>query len=213
MAGFRLIDRVFMRGLFNNNNVGLQPNNPDLLDMADEVQALTEWCNAKGIQYSNDFPSENPCVLRETMPNPAFGILSNPADLFQLKRRLRFRYGRGSNVAPIVVAFECLAGHAVELFQPIENAPGDWDALEQVPQNLTDSQSDDLIAALVCGALAWWQANTNEVGFVREMRGHYLLPPSRMIHQTWRDELSRILSDDDFAAVETNINPVVPPEE
>lgn len=33
-AGFRPVDRVFMRGLFNNNHIGLQPNNPDLLKLS-----------------------------------------------------------------------------------------------------------------------------------------------------------------------------------
>ncbi len=206
-GGFRDIDRVFMRGLFNNNHIGLQPNNPDLLNMANEVAALAGWCNERGIEYSNDFPSESEKVLRETMPNPALGILSAPETLMPVKQRLRFRYGRGKNVPPIVVAFESLQGGAISLFEHLEGAPMNWDTLEQLPQNLRIEQSDDLIAALVCGSLAWWQANTNEVGFVTEDRGHYLLPPLRLIHADWSDEICRILGDDDFADVETNLCP------
>ena len=214
VAGFRDIDRVFMRGLFNNNHVGLQPNNPDLLNMLGEIEALMEWCEARGIQYSNDFNQRNQRLLRETMPNTALGILAAPNDLLILKRRLRFRYGRGSNVAPIIVAYECLEGHPpTELFQPLVNAPMDWNALEQFPQNMAQVQSDDLIAAMVCGSLAWWQANSDETGYVREERGHYLLPPARMIHQEWVAEICRILGHADFAAVETNLCPIGQAEE
>lgn len=205
-AGFRLIDRVFMRGLFNNNHVGLQPNNPDLLNMVAEIQSLVEWCEERGIQYSNEFPAQNEQVLRETMPNLAFGVLSAPNELLQLKRTLRFRYGRGDNIAPITVAFECLANVPNQLFAPLQHAPANWNELEEIPLNIVDEQSDDLIAALVCASLAWWQVNS-EIGYVKEDRGHYLLPPSRMIHPEWVAEICRILNHNDFNAVETNICP------
>lgn len=206
-AGFRRIDRVFMRGLFNNNHVGLQPNNPDLLNMMGEIQTLIEWCAAREIQYSNEFPAPHERVLRETMPNPAFGILSAPNALLQLKRTLRFRYGRGDNIAPITVAFECHANAPNQLFAPLQHAPTNWNELEQIPHGIVGEQSDDLIAALVCASLAWWQVNSNEIAFVREGRGHYLLPPARMIHPEWVAEICRILDHDDFDAVETNVCP------
>lgn len=205
--GFRLIDRVFMRGLFNNNHVGLQPNNPDLLNMLGEIQALVEWCEGRGIQYSNEFPAPHERVLRETMPNPALGILSPPNSVLQLKRTLRFRYGRGENIAPIIVAFECQANLLNQLLAPLENAPTNWNELEQIPQGIVGEQSDDLIAGLVCASLAWWQVNTNEIGYVREDRGHYLLPPARIIHHEWIAEICRIIGHNDFNAVETNLCP------
>jgi hypothetical protein len=206
-AGFRLIDRVFMRGLFNNNHVGLQPNNPDLLNMMGWIQALIEWCEGREIQYTNEFPSPHERVLRETMPNPAFGILSSPDALLQLKRTLRFRYGRGDNIAPITVAFECHANAQNQLFAPLQHAPKNWNELESIPQGIGGEQYDDLIAAFVCASLAWCQVNSDEIGFVKEARGHYLLPPARMIHPAWIAEICRILDHDDFGAVETNVCP------
>jgi predicted RNase H-like nuclease len=206
-AGFRRIDRVFMRGLFNNNHVGLQPNNPDLLDMLGEIQALVKWCEERSIKYSNEFPAADERVLRETMPNPAFGVLSAPDSLLQLKKRLRFRYGRGKNIAPITVAFECCAGNPNSLFAPLKRAPTNWEALESIPNRVADEQSDDLIAALVCASLAWWQVHSDSIGYVKEERGHYLLPPAHMIHPEWTEELSRILDHEDFKSVETNLRP------
>lgn len=204
-AGFRRIDRVFMRGLFNNNYVGLQPNNPDLLNMQGEIQALIEWCADRDISYSNEFPSRNERVLRETMPNLAFGILSAPNALLKLKRTLRFRYGRGDNIAPIIVAFECHATALSQFFAPLQHAPTNWNELEKIPHGLVGEQSDDLIAALVCASLAWWQVNSNEIGYVKEARGHYVLPPPRMCHTEWVAEICRILDHNDFEAVETNV--------
>ena len=206
-AGFRRIDQVFMRGLFNNNHIGLQPNNPDLLNLMGNVQALVEWCRARGIEYSNQFPPSSERVLRETMPNPAFGILSAPNELLQLKRILRFRYGRGSNVAPITVAFECLGNAPNPLFAPLQNAPTNWAELQQIPQDIVHEQSDDLIAALVCASLAWWQINSDEIAYVKEERGHYLLPPVRMIRPEWLTEICRIVNHADFDGVETNVCP------
>jgi hypothetical protein len=207
--GFRDIDRFFMKGLFNNNHVGLQPNNPDLLNMNAEVEALRMWCHDRNIQYSNDFPTNDARTLRETMPNPAFGILSCPDALLPVKRRLRFRYGRGCNVAPIIVAFETLVGQPCEFLDVLDNAPVDWNALEQIPENMAQEQSDDLVAALVCVSLAWWHLNTDEVGFVKEDRGHYLLPPCRLVHQRWLAEIRRILARDEFEDVETNFGHLV----
>jgi predicted RNase H-like nuclease len=206
-AGFRLIDRVFMRGLFNNNHVGLQPNNPDLLNMKGEIQALIEWCKARNIHYTNEFPSQDERVLRETMPNPAFGILSSPNALLQLKEPLRFRYGRGKNIAPITVAFECHANAENQLFAPLQHAPKNWKELEGIPQGIAEEQSDDLIAALVCASLAWWHVNSDQISFVKEARGHYLLPPAHMIHTEWIAEICQILDHDDFATVKTNLCP------
>jgi len=203
-AGFRLTDRVFVRGLFNNNHVGLQPNNPDLLNLAATFEPLREWCISHGIRYSNEFPGPKAGVLRETMPNVALGMLSSPSDLLIIKKKLRFRYGRGSNVAPVVVCFECLQPKH-SFFAPVVNAPDSWDALLEVASTATNSQSDDLIAALTCAMLAWWCCNSNEISYVHEARGHYLLPPRTAIHSKWHKELLRILGDDDFADVKTNL--------
>lgn len=204
-GGFRLIDRVFMRGHFNNNHVGLQPNNPDLLNMMGVLQPLIEWCEARGILYSNEFPVPGDRGLRETMPNVALGMLTAPATLLQMKRRLRFRYGRGANVAPITVAFESLGEGPVPLFAPLRNAPTTWVDLEAVPQGVQGEQADDLIAGLVCAALAWWQANSDVVGYVKGEQGHYLLPPLHMIHPDWLAELRRILVNEDFALIDSNM--------
>lgn len=204
-TGFRKIDRVFMRGLFNNNHVGLQPNNPDLLNLTNEVQELTKWCEARGVRYSNEFSGDEEPVLRETMPNPALGILSAPNEVLRLKQSLRFRFGRGCNIAPIIVAFECVSNSTIQLFAPLQNAPKSWTELEQIPQGIIGEQSDDLIAALVCAALGWWQINSHEISYVKEACGHYLLPPARMIHPDWVSEICRIVNHADFDSVETNV--------
>jgi len=204
-SGFRLVDRVFMRGKFNNNHVGIQPNNPDLLAMGSVLESLREWCAGCGIHYSNEFPGPRDGVLRETMPNVAFGMTANPTDLLATKAKLRFRFGRGKNIAPVIVAFECLNGKVVEFFRPIQDAPRSWDALEKKIGKVKGEQSDDLIAALVCGTLAWWACNTEEVGYVREDRGHYLLPPRKAMENEWLDELTVILQGDHFRDVKTNL--------
>ncbi|OJW13113.1 MAG: hypothetical protein BGO49_20145 [Planctomycetales bacterium 71-10] len=71
--------------------------------------------------------------------------------------------------------------------------------------SLGAEQSDDLIAAMLCAVLGWWSAHTDEVGFVREERGHYLMPPARLVHPNWLHELTSILLSQDFCKVETNL--------
>jgi hypothetical protein len=176
-----------------------------LLDLFSQIDSLKEWCGDLGIYYSNEFEGRARGVLRETMPNPAYGVLCSPDDLLLLKRRLRFRYGRGGNIAPIIVAFECHSGQQNEFFSPIRNAPKEWDSLETIIGTLGGEQSDDLIAAMLCALLGWWSANTDEVGFVREERGHYLMPPARLVHPEWKSELARILRSKDFHEVTTNL--------
>lgn len=202
--GFRLVDRVFMRGLFNNNHTGLQPNNPDLLDLAATLGPVRAWCDELGARYCNRCPIPQQGVLLETMPNVALGMLCDPQELIEPRRRLRFRYGRGKNVAQIVTVFECLQGTAHGFFTVMENPPLTWAALAECAKDGPAWQSDDLIAALTCGTLAWWCRHTGEVGYIREEHGHYLLPPPRLVHPTWREELRKILGDPLFENLQTN---------
>jgi hypothetical protein len=204
-SGFRLVDRVFMRGLFNNNHVGLQPNNPDLLDLTATFEPLRAWCKTNAVTYCNKCPVPQTGILREAMPNIALGMLCKPDNLLAAKKRLRFRYGRGANIAPIVVIFECLQGTVNGFFEPLIKPPISWEALEKLAEGQKQWQADDLIAALTCGTLGWWCCHSTEVGYVQENRGHYLLPPARFHRPEWLSELRKILLDDDFAAVQTNL--------
>lgn len=196
-TGFRSVDRVFMRGLFNNNHVGLQPNNPALLDLAPPLAVLSASCASMGLRYSNAFPETAPCI-RETHPNAALGVLSDPNELKRVKRTLRFRYGRGDNVAPIVVAFEALVGSVVPLLEPLTaGAPLTWELVECHGLE-AGSQGDDIVAALTCACLAWQEASGASVGYVSDTGGHYLLPPRDMAHASWVIELRRIIEESGF---------------
>ncbi len=221
-GGFRDIDRAFMRGRFNNNHAGLQPNNPDLLNLGGIIEYLKGWCCDRGIFYSNQFShrplSENgqAGVLRETMPNVSLGTLSPPKELCKTKKKLRFRYGRGSNVAPIVVAYETAVGtNRIKGFLGgIENAPCNWEELEGwrdraagqgADRQAEEQQADDLIAALVCAVLGWLEVNHGNIGYVKGSRGHYVLPPPTLIDGEWKKEIRGILNCSDFCKLESNI--------
>lgn len=221
-GGFRDIDRAFMRGQFNNNHAGLQPNNPDLLNLGGIIECLKGWCCNRGIFYSNQFPlgpfneGRQGGILRETMPNVSLGILSSPQELRNNKTKLRFRYGRGNNVAPIVVAYETAVDTEKirEFLNGIGDAPCNWAELEDwrdraagqgVDRQAEEQQADDLIAALVCAVLGWLEVKHGNVGYVKGSRGHYVLPPPTLIDGEWKEEIRRILNCNDFSELESNI--------
>ena len=204
-SGYRLVDRAFMRGRFNNSVMGLSPNNPDFLNLEGSYLPIKLWFDKLHICYSNQFQFNCDNSLRETFPNAALGMLVPPSEYLAAKRRLRFRYGQGKNRKPVIVAFEALAGRDHEFFKPINGVPKTWEQLEAKSQDLRNEQSDDLIAATVCGCLAWWACNTDRVGFVSEERGHYLLPPREMLDRAWLKEIDTILCGAEFKNVKTNL--------
>lgn len=204
-SAFRRVDRVFMRGLFNNNHAGLQPNNPALLDLGVPLEDLADWCSARLVRYSNEFPAEGPRV-REAMPNVALGVLADPAVLLAVKQRLRFRYGRGASVAPIVVAFEALLGSNCDFLRPLTGGSVvDWSVVEaRDPEHFW--QADDLVSAATCACLGWQDAQ-GIAGYVSDPAGHYLLPPLAMARAPWVAEVRRILADPDFGSMSSSWRP------
>lgn len=154
--------------------------------------------------HEQSFSDSNPLPL-ETMPNVSLGILTAPNLLLDRKYKLRFRYGRGRNIAPIVVAFECLESKASEFFASIKGVPISWALLEEAA-NVREVQADDLISAFTCAALGWWAGSHREYSYVHNGRGHYILPPKRFVHEAWRSEINRILRDPVFQGVSTNLS-------
>ena len=83
------------------------------------------------------------------MPNPAFGVLCPPDSLLMLKKRLRFRYGRGKNIASIIVAFECHSGQRSEFFHLFRTHRRNGRVWSRQSVLLGLDSPDDLIAAMV----------------------------------------------------------------
>lgn len=207
---YRAMDRLFMRGLFNNNHVGLQPNNPGLLNI--DIAPLAELLHTWQIRWSNHFdpePTSQRCI-RETFPNLVLGLLFAP-DAFRIhRRRLRFQFGRGSNVPVVSTAFDLL-DHATRSSHPHQNLPAfftiltdtsqlTWDWLwSQIHTQKSPPQADDLIAALTCALVGAHEFRSTS-GFVRTTLhpeddprcGHYALPGPDLIHPAWHIEINEL---------------------
>lgn len=216
VESYRPVDKLFMRGQFNNNHVGLQPNNPGLLNI--DYSALTaslrqEW----GIAWSDDWDkaSSEARLMRETFPNPVLGMLFAPEVIKEQRRLLRFRFGRGRNVPVVSAVWDLIAkqGTSPSFFDLLDQASAlDWSWLSQMSSDrmatsTENRQGDDLIAALTCALVGAHEVN-GTAGHVRVTNddesdfsaGHYLLPHRDHIHPRWLQELQRLTSEADFSS-------------
>lgn len=214
VEGYRAIDRFFMRRDFNNNNVGLQPNNPNLLkiDTQELKGLLSEW----EIEWSNDWngDSQHSRLMRETFPNVVLGMLFEPDKIEEHRRKLRFQFGRGSNVPVVSAAFDLISKNKNKRasdFLSILNVSDtlDWEWLygrhESNDKVSIETQGDDLIAALACALVGVYDLQGN-AGYVRTrqdeqddiVEGHYLLPGAEHLHPAWKQEIQKIYSEAEF---------------
>lgn len=208
VASFRPVDKVFMRGEFNNNNKGLQPNNPGLLDI--DVSVLKATVGAWGMLYSNDWlASPSQPVLRETFPNVVMGTVLDPDALLEHRNLLRFRFGKGRSVPFVSAAFDFVVknNHVPPFFEVLEDADSmSWEWLDSVANfEARTGRSDDLIAALSCALVAAhdWNGNGGYVSVSAsndgtEVAGHYTLPGRVHMDEQWANEINRICSDAEF---------------
>ena len=204
--GFRSFEQGFMQGLFSNTQVGLQPKDPSA--PGPKLGPIKWWLRNHGLSWSNEFPAGTAGVSRETDANVALGLLVDPALLLEHRHALRFRYGRGKYLAPVVVAFDLLAQRQVvhPFFQPVlGDQPLSWAWLEGASntsfEQKANAQADELIAALTCALLGTYELSGSATQ-IRDEDGHYLLPPAALIHDAWKRELSWILKDPTFADVQ-----------
>lgn len=217
VQSFRPIDRLFMRGQFNNNHVGLQPNNPHLLNI--DYNALTkplnkEWGMAWSDEWGDSSLRTETRVIRETFPNPVLGMLFSPCTLKERRALLRFRFGRGKNVPVVSAAFDLIAerGAPPAFFDILDESNLiDWKWLcctdsDQTTMGVKRPQGDDLIAALSCALVGAHEVN-GTAGYVSvtgeaeadSPAGHYLLPHRKHIHQDWLDELRDLIDEAEFS--------------